>query len=102
MSRWVSTGVIAHLWQITPHRAAAWAESGLIRARRTRGGHWRIDSQQERPLSMTEVAAVCGVNRRTALRWAEQGKIPAVRNANGTWHLLDGSALWSMMKCADD
>lgn len=102
MSRWVSTGVIAFLWGISARRAAAWAESGLIRARRTDGGQWRIDPGQPKPLTMGEVARLCGVSRRTALRWAQDGKIEAVRNGSGTWYAIDERGLWSMMKRAGD
>jgi len=68
--------------------AQAWARDGRIRAKRTRGGHWRVPVRElgRRPLTVTEVATALDVSPRTVRGWAAAGTIAARRSRpGGAW-----------------
>jgi len=66
----------------TAHR---WARTGRVRAVKTPGGHWRIDSRdlEKTTLSTAEFAREAGICQRTVLRWIASGKLDATASPGG-------------------
>ena len=104
MSRlWLSIREAAALWAVSPARVEAWAREGRLRARKTRGGRWRVLASQPPLLTTGEAAAALGLSRRTVARWAAAGKIAtAPRNTARNWHLIPADELWRMKTIVGD
>jgi len=88
MKAWLTLTEYAAARGINRRTAQSWARDGRIRAKRTAGGHWRVDPREaeRRLLTPPQVAAALGVNERTVRSWAASGRLAARRARDGgTW-----------------
>jgi len=93
MTRWLTITQFAALVGIDRRTAQRWAREGRIRARRTRGGHWRISEVQveAQPVTISEIAREIGVSERTVRDWAATGKLAARQpTPRGAWLVEPG------------
>ena len=47
-SAFLSRGDVAHLFGVSPSTVTRWARTGLLKAARTRGGHYRFPVEETR------------------------------------------------------
>lgn len=88
MTHWLTLTEYARRMGVNRRTAQQWARDGRIRARRTRGGHWRVPVRvlELQPLTVSEVAAALDVSPRTVRGWAAAGTIAARRSRpGGAW-----------------
>jgi len=88
MTHWLTLTEYARLMGVNRRTAQAWAREGRIGARRTRGGHWRVNAAylEPREMTVTEVATALEMSPRTVRGWCEAGTLRARRRgAAGQW-----------------
>jgi len=91
MTHWLTLTEYARRMGVNRRTAQAWAREGRIGARRTRGGHWRVNAAylEPRELTVTEVAAELGRSTRTVRGWCESGRLRARRRGDGGQWLVN-------------
>lgn len=79
----------AELLGVSTKTVKRWIAKGEISARRTPGGHWRIDADQlsERGLTVSQFARLVGVHRVTVRRWCQADKLEHSTTAGGYYRI---------------
>lgn len=90
MTRWLTVTEYARQAGVNRRTAQRWAREGVVGARRTKGGHWRLNAAylEPRELTVSEVAATIGRSERTVRSWCESGRLPARRVSTGSRWLI--------------